>query len=289
MSKSLALIGYASGLGANNAGCGDGPIQLKAQAIESFLARKGIQSYWQAMLLAKEGALQNDLAKIAELNTHLAELTAQLTQQKHSFIVFGGDHSSAIGTWSGASHGKDSIGLIWIDAHMDSHTFDTTQSGNIHGMPLAVLLGYGDRALTHIVSGQAKLKPEHTSLIGVRSFEAGEKKLLHRLGVSIYGMQDIKAKGLKAVLQEAIARAKKNTVGFGISLDLDAIDPRDAPGVGVPEANGIRGKDLCLALALLQNELQLIGLEIAEYNPHLDEFHKTESLIQKIIVSIFGD
>ncbi|MDQ8040115.1 MAG: arginase [Rickettsiella sp.] len=291
MSRSYALIGYASGLAANNPGCANGPLQLKAHTFENVLLTKGIKSYWQAMLLPQPEKTR--LIQVAQLNTQLAMITYKLRKQKQLFIVMGGDHSSAIGTWSGLSaaemYAGNSIGLIWIDAHMDSHTFDTTPSGNIHGMPLAALLGYGDDNLTKILSSQPKLKPEKVSLIGVRSFEEEEAALLYDLGVRIYKMPEIKERGLNVVLQEAITRAKQGTAGFGVSLDLDGIDPNDAPGVGVPEPNGILANDLCQVLTLLRREKQLFGIEIVEYNPYLDENHKTEQLIHKIVLSIFGD
>jgi len=293
VSQSLALIGYASGLAANNSGCGEGPLKLQALHFERQLSRKGLESHWQAMLTMPADSTTDRLTQVAELNKQLAKITTQLTKRNQPFLVIGGDHSSAIGTWSGVaasilSREDDALGLIWIDAHMDSHTFDTTPSGNIHGMPLAALLGYGDVALTEILTSQPKLKPEHVSLIGIRSFESEEAALLNRLGVRIYEMPEIKQRGIRLVLQEAIARAKKNTSGFGVSLDLDGIDPKDAPGVGVPEPDGIAGEDLCQALTLLQQETQLLGLEIVEYNPALDHDHKTEQLIQKLVLSIFG-
>lgn len=289
MSKSLALIGYASGLAANNPGCAKGPLQLKAHTIENQLGRKGF-ACWQAILVPTESK-KECLIQVAELTTQLAKIVYDLIQKKQSFVVFGGDHSSAIGTWSGVSAAKlnQPIGLIWIDAHMDSHTSATTPSGNIHGMPLAALLGYGDAELTEVLAFKPKLSAEHVSLIGTRSFEEEEAALLHDLGVRIYEMPEIKERGLSVVLQEAMARAKRGTVGFGVSLDLDAIDPKEAPAVGVPEVDGIAGKELCQALSLLKQEKQLFGVEIVEYNPDLDKNHKTEQLIHKIVLSIFGD
>lgn len=293
ISKSLILLGYASGIAANNPGCADGPLRLKASTLEKQWSDKGLKTHWQAMLVPQHESKQERLAQVVELNTQLAGMTQHLTEQEQTFIVVGGDHSCAIGTWSGVaaelSKKNAALGLVWIDAHMDSHTFETTPSGNIHGMPLAALLGHGAEKLTQILTSAPKLKPEHVSLIGSRSFESGEAELLRRLGVRIYEMPEIKEKGLAAVLQEAIVRAKQGTVGFGVSLDLDAVDPEDAPGVGVPEPDGINGKDLCQALTLLQQEKQLLGMEIVEYNPHLDKDSKTELLINNIVLSIFGD
>lgn len=286
MSTALTLIGYASGLAANNPGCEEGPFQLERKLITNVLLNSSVKSHWQAMLVPEVESKKELLTQVAELTTQLAKITYNLAKQKKPFVVFGGDHSSAIGTWSGVAAAElsagNSIGLIWIDAHMDSHTFNTTPSGNIHGMPLAALLGYGEGALTKILLSQPKLHPEQVSLIGIRSFEAEEAALLHDLGVRIYKLPEIKQRGLRIIMQEAIARAKQGTAGFGVSLDLDAIDPKDAPGVGVPEPNGIIGCDLCQTLTMLQQEKQLFGVEIVEYNPALNEEYKTEQLIHKM-------
>jgi arginase len=293
MIKSLALIAYASGLAGNDPGSAAGPLQLNELGFEKYLLQHGLKSHWHAKLASQPDSKEDRLIQVAELNRQLAAITYDLIKNGCKFLLLGGDHSSAIGTWSGVSAAKleanGAMGLVWIDAHMDSHTFTTTPSGNIHGMPLAALLGYGDAKLTDILTVKPKLRPEHVSLIGTRSFESGEVTLLRRLGVRIYEMPEIKNRGLACVLQEAVNQAKTGTVGFGVSLDLDAIDPKDAPGVGVPEVNGIASEDLCHALTLLQQEKQLLGVEIVEYNPYRDEDHKTERLIPQLVLSIFGD
>ncbi len=292
LSTLLSLIGYASGVAANDEGCAEGPIQLKNHGLAQQLSEQHIPSYWQAMLIP--GANKNNkLQSVVQLNTELATLTFNCVQQNKRFTVLGGDHSCAIGTWSGAAaalaeQSESPLGLIWIDAHMDSHTFETTATGNIHGMPLAVLLGYGDKLLTRIAMPLPKLDPKHLVLIGIRSFEPEEQKLLERLGVRIYDMQQIEKKGLKSIFVEALTYVKEQGLKFGVSLDLDGIDPLDAPGVGVPEANGISGRHLCQALSQLRQEPQLIGVEVVEYNPYHDKNYKTEQLIKEILLSIFG-
>lgn len=293
MTASLSLIAYASGIAANNVGCGEGPLQLQNNGLEQKLSEHNLPSHWQALLVPRKGDKSDRLQRVVELNTELAVLTYDLTQQHKSFAVLGGDHSCAIGTWSGvaaalAQQQNAELGLIWIDAHMDSHTFETTATGNIHGMPLAALLGYGDTSLTHIAMPLPKINPKQLVLIGTRSFETEEEKLLQRLGVRIYTMHAIVQRGLNTVFSEAIAYIKANSFGFGISLDLDAIDPFDAPGVGVPEVNGIPGEELCQVLAQLQQESQFIGVEVVEYNPYHDKKQKTEKLIQEILLRIFG-
>lgn len=288
----LALIGYASGIAANNPGCGIGPLQLKERDLAGTLTKQGLSSIWRAMLSPALTSTVPCLEQVVALNQSLAELTYALVQQQQLFTVLGGDHSCALGTWSGVAaakfDGQNAIGLIWIDAHMDSHTSETSLSGNIHGMPLAALLGYGDPALTQIQMKHPKLAPEFLSLIGVRSFEAPEAQLLQRLGVRVYDMQEVTARGLETVLTEAIWRAEQSPLGFGVSIDLDALDPNDAPGVGVPESDGLLAESLCHALVQLQGKKNLFGLEIVEYNPYLDRDYKTEQLIQKILLSILG-
>lgn len=293
MTTSLSLIGYASGIAANDVGCADGPLQLQNHDLEKHLSEQHLASHWQAMLVPRSGNNNDRLQRVVELNAELAAITFELVQQHKSFVVLGGDHSCAIGTWSGvaaalAQQQESELGLIWIDAHMDSHTFETTSTGNIHGMPLAALLGYGDPALTQIGVPRPKIDPKRLVLIGIRSFEAEEEKLLQRLGVRIYNMEAIAKRGLDRIFAEAIAYIKENSLKFGVSLDVDAIDPFDAPGVGVPEANGISGETLCQVLTQLRQETSLIGVEVVEYNPYHDKDHKTERLIKEILLSIFG-
>lgn len=292
MTLSLSLIGYASGIAANDEGCGEGPLYLQKHGLEQQLSMQHLAAHWQAMLIPRLGTKNDRLQRVVELNTQLAALTFNLTQQNKRFSILGGDHSCAIGTWSGVSAAlaqqNGELGLIWIDAHMDSHTFETTHTSNIHGMPLAVLLGYGDTALTHLRMPSPKINPKRLVLIGTRSFEAEEEMLLQRLGVRIYNMEAVVKQGFESVLSDAIVYVKENSLGFGVSLDLDSIDPFDAPGVGVPEANGISGKDLCQGLKQLHQASQLIGVEVVEYNPYHDKGCKTKRLIQEILLSIFG-
>ncbi len=174
------------------------------------------------------------------------------------------------------------LGLIWVDAHMDAHTPRTTPSGALHGMPLACLLGRGAASLTAIAE-HATLDPAHLCLVGVRSFESAEAVLLKRLGVRIFFMEDIAHLGLDAVMREAIAHVRKDTAGFGISIDLDAVDPGDAPGVGSPVAGGIGAAELTAACSRLALQSALTGIEIAEYNPRRDRHLATGGLVANIL------
>lgn len=300
--KTIETIGAASGIAANNSGCGLGPIILQNSAL---LKQLPLKLSWQEMLYARQQDIAtttpNKFEIVADLSRRIAEHTYHCTQNQRLFITVGGDHSCAIGTWSGVysalqSRAKNTknaktnaLGLLWIDAHMDSHTPATTPSGNIHGMPLACLLGYGDKSLTTIMETTPKLKPENICLVGVRSYEEGEAELLKKLGVKIFFMPDIIEQGLDKVMQQALEIISKNTVGYGVSIDLDALDPLYAPGVGVPEPNGISAKALCENLHALQlhQDPRLLGIEIVEFNPNLDQEHKTEQVIADILQAIF--
>lgn len=204
-------------------------------------------------------------------------------------VVLGGDHSCAVGTWKGLARAlaPRSPGLIWIDAHMDAHTSQTTPSGMLHGMPLACLLGHGEPALSGIADG-VRLDPKKVCLIGVRSFEHGEATLLRRLGVRVFSMPEIRKRGLDAVMREAFAVATAGAAGFGVTLDLDALDPRDAPGVGSPVAGGIRAHELLTALEPLARNAAPAAVEIVEYNPHLDQIGKTGALVPELLAAMLG-
>lgn len=169
---------------------------------------------------------------------------------------------------------------------MDSHTFATTPSGQIHGMPLAALLGHGDAALTAIDGPEPKLRPEHVCLIGVRSFEEGEAALLHRLGVRVFDMAEIRRRGLAEVFDEALAIVRQRTAGFGVSVDLDALDPEEEPGVGTPVPGGLRRAELAAALSQLRGDPAFVAMEIVEYNPRRDRGRATADAAGALVDAI---
>jgi arginase len=286
--KAVYFVGYASGIAGSDSGSGEGPGALKNSPLMAKFAQKGLQCHW-GELIKSTNKEDPTLDRVVQQCTALADAVKYLVSQHRFFIVFGGDHSCAIGTWSGvygALDSQDELGLIWIDAHMDSHTPETSPTGNIHGMPLASLLGHGDAKLINIMKDKPKLKPENICLIGTRSYEDGEAALLNKLNVRIFFMDEVKERGMEAVMKEALSIVKKNTTHFGVTLDIDAIDPTDAPGTGVVESDGIRAKDIYSAIQMLANEERLIGLEIAEFDPHKDKNHMTEMIISKVIESI---
>lgn len=266
---SVQLIGVASGLGAPDHGCEDGPLLLRELRI---FQRGDIPVSWEG-ILHPAANMVSPVAATAELCVRLADRVQGALDTGHFPLVVGGDHSCAIGTWSGVRlwlGTRGPLGLIWIDAHMDSHTFTTTPSGALNGMPLACLLGYGEPALTAIESTQPKLSPEHVCLLGVRSFEEGEAALLKKLGVRVICMDEIRRRGVTATLAEAMAVARTGTAGYGVSLDLDVLDPAEEPGVGSPAPGGLLCSELEQALRLLRDDPAMLAMEIVEYNPHHD-------------------
>jgi arginase len=237
-------IGLASGIGAGNLSCGEGPIYLRT-------ALKLPQIQWGSLIQADEIGLDK-LTTVMRLNRLLAQEALLMATRHPFFLSLGGDHSSAIGLWSGIAEScrkKGDIGLLWIDAHMDAHTPQTSESGNIHGMPLAALLGYGDSCLTQLFSSKPKIKPKNVALIGIRSFESEEEKLLSLLGVRIYFMQEVRERGLAAVMREAIELVSRNTVGYGVSFDLDSLDPYWTSAVGTPVPGGLDFKEFLTCCA----------------------------------------
>jgi arginase len=277
MSPPLHLIGSAYGFGAGNIGCGDGPTALQ-QHLQNH-PELNLQAYWHT-IIQQTGSLA-PLDDITQLNQQIAKASYNLSINNQLPVNIGGDHSCAIGMWSGIAKAKrpeGDIGLIWVDAHLDAHTFETTPTGNIHGMPVAALLGYGDKSLTHIADEKPKIKPENLVFLGARSYESGEHDLLKKLGVTIYYMEDIKQHGFSTLYRKAVKQASQHTIGYGLSFDLDGIDPLDAPGVGTPETGGLRAREV-LTTWKKYDFSTLIGLEVVEYNPHLDKNNKTLEIL----------
>jgi arginase len=286
MDRTIAFIGAAIGIGAHDSRTIDAAQHIKNSPNLQPLSDQHITAEWQATI--EETIQGSELERVSAFCQQLANEIKQSIHHQTPFCVIGGDHSCAIGTWSGAASAIDGdLGLIWIDAHMDAHTPDTSSTGNIHGMPVAALLGKGAKQLTDIEFTGAKIKPANICLIGIRSFEPEEEALLSALGVTIYDNEAVASFGINELLLRAHQHVTKNTKGFGISIDIDGIDPIDAPGTGMHVPNGIGGDALCHALSELPDDKPLLGIEIAEFNPHLDSEHKTEQLIVTLITSIF--
>lgn len=288
--RRITVIGVASGAGAADPGCAEGPAVLHGQGFLRDLetVEDGALT-WAETVQAPADAPAHPVEAVAEV---AAALSAQVEREvrKGDFpLVVGGDHSIAIGTWSGvhAALAPDQrLGLLWLDAHMDSHTFRTTPSNAIHGMPLACLLGYGDPRLTRVGGPAPKLRAEDVCLIGVRSFEWGEAALLKNLGVRIYFMPEIRERGLDVVVAEAIDRVSRETVGYGISFDLDVFDPTEEPGTGTPVPGGLHKREMLAALRRCHDDARLLAMEIVEYNPSRDPGRETARAVHDLCLTL---
>ncbi|GCB06004.1 arginase [Ralstonia sp. SET104] len=276
----IDLIGAAIGCGAQDDGCKDGPrALLRAGALARLQTPDTRGTLVHDIELAMSAGHSRSarlavLPGVAGFSRALADATARSMHEGHVPIILGGDHSCAIGTWSGAAnalrpHGP--LGLIWIDAHLDSHTPQTSDSGAIHGMPLAALLGHGAPALTQVRDASPKLLPQHVVVIGARSYEPAERALLERLGVRVIDAAEVARNGLRAVMAEAIRLVKTGTAAFGVTLDLDAFDPAVAPGVGTPETDGLTAQGMAQALATCARDARFAAFELVEYNPRHDQ------------------
>lgn len=287
--RNTVVIGVANGYGAADPACQDAPEVLRTLRFLSDLEESGSNFRWDEPIRSRQLAKGDNLGAVEDIANQLAARASTYVEKGCFPLVIGGDHSCALGTWPGVKHALDAdarLGLIWIDAHMDSHTFGSSPSKQIHGMPLACLLGVGDRRLTGIAGDGAKLLPQDVCLIGVRSFESDEALLLKELGVRIFFMNEIRQRGVQAVFAEALALVRRDTAGYGISIDLDALDPAEEPGVGSPVPGGLLRADLTSALLLAHGDPRLLALEIVEYNPYLDQRFVTARAIHDLCRSL---
>ncbi len=291
--KTIAFIGSASGWGAQIRGTEKGPETFLSSGVLSSLKSPWV---WKETLFPVKSALASDLPPGLLTLPYIEDLCRRVSLSveqalgDHQFpVVIGGDHVVAVGTWAGVVHhlrAKQEFGLIWIDAHMDAHTMKTTPSEAYHGMPVAALLGFGEPSIVNILEKGPILNPHHICLIGVRSYEEGEAALLKRLGVRIYFMQEVEDRGFDTVFQEALHLVKKGTKGFGLSIDLDAFDPQEAPGVGTPTPLGLKAKEVLPTLSRIQDDPSFKTLEIVEYNPDRDKDSKTLLLMRDLLLNL---
>ncbi|MBS0628104.1 MAG: arginase [Verrucomicrobia bacterium] len=263
------FIGLASGLGGRHPGAGEGPPLI--QKTLPFSAK------WKQMIYPEKETLDK-ATHISLLNTRLAEETHDAAKNYPFTVVIGGDHSCGIGTWSGiAAAQEEEMALLWLDAHMDCHRPETSETGNIHGMPLASLLGHGSSNFTEILSKKPKIKPENLFLIGVRSYEPPEQELVERLNVRVYYIDEVKEKGLQAIFKEISDYLKNRSLKYGISLDIDFFDPSYMSATGTPEENGLSIDEFLTSYSVF-DEYPPIAFEFVEFNPPCDKGESLENV-----------
>ena len=225
---------------------------------------------------------------IVEIAALLATNVAHSLAEGNFPLVLGGDHAIALGSVRGAAR-ESKLGVVWVDAHGDFNTHETTPSGNIHGMPLAALAGFGDPRLVNLGSrDDALINPKNIALVGVRDLDSGERELLSRSGVTIFAMEQIDRTGAYDAVRRAIDIALDGTAGLYLSFDLDSVDPVYAPGVGTPVAGGLTYREAHMACELIAESGKLIGMDLVEVNPVLDEMNRTGKLAVELAASALG-
>jgi len=295
----IAVIGAPLDLGAGRRGVDMGPSAIRVAHLDDRLAALG----YEVHDLGNVEVEQAESRPIGRENArYLHEITAtcrrlakavETALAKGQFpLVLGGDHSVAAGTVAGvAKHfrrSKERIGLIWIDAHADMNTPDTSPSGNVHGMPLASCIGTGPDELVKLAGFSPKVRPENVALVGIRDVDQLEKPHIKASGVRAFTMREIDERGLLHVMNEAIRIASDGTAGFHLSFDMDGVDPDEAPGVGTPVRGGITYREANLALELVCDSRRMLSLEVVEVNPVLDVANRTAELAVELMLSAMG-
>jgi arginase len=232
------------------------------------------------------------LPQIAQSCERLAQMVDEALVRGEAPMVLGGDHSIAAGSVAGVAHffrrSSQKIGLLWIDAHADMNTPESSPSGNVHGMPLACCVGVGPESLVNLLGFSPKVDPANVALVGIRDVDELERGTVHSAGVRAFTMRDIDERGLRAVMDDALAIAMRGTAGFHLSLDMDFVDPEHAPGVGTPVRGGATYREAHLAMELICDSGRMLSMEVVEVNPVIDEVNRTADLAVELILSAMG-
>ncbi|WP_046180786.1 arginase [Domibacillus tundrae] len=295
--KQVSIIGVPMDLGQMRRGVDMGPSAIRYGGLYERLTDLGYAVHDKGDITVDilENAEQSDasnlknLESVTEASECLAGRIEQTITDGHFPLVLGGDHSIALGTLAGVAKKHKNLGVIWYDAHGDLNTAATSPSGNIHGMPLAASIGIGHPALTNIGGFSPKVKPEHVVIIGARDLDAGERELIKEKGIKVYTMHEIDRLGMTTVMKETIDYLRERTEYVHLSLDLDGLDPTEAPGVGTPVAGGISYRESHLAMEMLEESNIITSAEFVEVNPILDEKNKTGDAAVALIASLLGE
>lgn len=293
--KKIRIIGVPIDLGADRRGVDMGPSAIRYAGLNARLQRLGweVEDTGNLYVPVPEAREIKDkhlkyLPEIVKVSEELQAAVAKALKDGTVPLVLGGDHSIEIGSLAGVAAGGRCFGVIWFDTHGDYNSPETTTSGNIHGMPLAVANGIGARELTKIGGEHRKIREQNTVIIGAREIDNEEREALHRSQITVFTMSDIDQLGMKEVVSRGLKIAGDGTEGIHISFDLDVIDPTEAPGVGTPVKGGINYREAHLAMELVAESGLLLSMDVAEVNPILDIQNKTAELAVGLISSAFG-
>lgn len=289
-SRKISTLGVATCVGGPSSSCAKAPQVLNQSIYSSILKDHAIELDWQPVMEVS-GKARNSLNILNKQSCVISQFSQEQFENNQKFLVLGGDHSIAAGTWAGVMNqlpADASFALVWIDAHMDAHTIETSPSGNLHGMPVSMLLGEAEHDLQACFPSENYLQGQDIYLFGIRSYEAEELVMLSKEKVNVFDTKRIKSEGgTRKVLQELLQTISSYYDYYAISLDLDAIDPKDAPGVETRAETGLSAENLLAAFKGSSFKDNFIGLEIAEFDPGHDVGQKTEKLVFEIIASIF--
>ncbi len=299
MTKRVGFLGVPMDLGGGLRGVDMGPSAIRIAGLGRRIQALGLEfdDLGNVPVLrsdAKEP--KNTSAKyldsISNCCRRLRGRVERLIEEGGFPLVVGGDHSIACGTVAGISsfyhRKKKKIGLIWFDAHADMNTPENSPSGNVHGMPLASIMGFGPDELTKLGERFPMVEPEKAVLIGIRDVDPGERELAKECGIKVYSMREIDILGMDRVMKEALAIATHGTAGFHLSFDMDGLDPYEAPGVGTPVTGGVTQREAHLLLENAAESGKLLGLEFTEINPILDERNRTAEMAVTLVLSGLG-
>lgn len=296
----IAIIGAPLDLGAGRRGVDMGPSAVRVAGLGKRLAALGYEVTDLGNIPVAQPEAVDDpgpgnaryLPQIAASCERLGELVAQTMAAGKTPLVLGGDHSIAIGTVAGLSRffreSGRKIGLLWVDAHADMNTPQSSPSGNVHGMPLACCVGVGPDSLTGMFGFAPKVDPSHVAIVGLRNVDLLERGTVRNTGVRAFTMRDIDERGMRSVMDEAIAIAVNGTSGFHLSLDMDFVDPEYAPGVGTPVRGGATYREAHLAMEVICDSDRMVSMEVVEVNPVIDERNRTADFAVELIMSGLG-
>ncbi|WP_430885299.1 arginase [Fusibacter sp. JL216-2] len=296
LNDKLSVIGVSMDLGAGTAGVSLGPAALRYAGIIERLENIGYDVNDTGDIVANkpesaitEGTHLKNLGEVSRVNKLLCERVDSEMSQGRFPLVLGGDHSIAIGTIAGVLQHKKNLGVIWFDAHGDINTAETSPSGNIHGMPVAVSLGHGHESLTEIGGDDKKIKSENIVFIGCRDLDAGERKMLKAFGITVFTMHEVDRMGMTEVMNRAIAIASEGTDGIHVSFDVDSLDPTHAIGTGTRVPGGLTYRESHLALEMIAETNKVVSAEFVEVNPIIDIKNQTAKLTVELIGSLMGE
>lgn len=291
----IRIIGAPIDLGADRRGVDIGPRAIRYAGLLEQLHILGYDIHDIGDLsvpLPEEEPVGNPHLKYLEPIVHLAEELSQSVDSaftEHEFpLILGGDHSMALGSISGVAKDHPNVGVIWVDAHADFNIEETTPSGNIHGMILAALAGLGDPALVNVGGWAPKIDKDRIVIVGARDLDPGEQRLLRSEHIHVFTMSDIDRYGIAYVIQQAIMVAGAGDAPIHLSLDMDSLDPREAPGVGTPVRGGLSYREAHLAMEMVSESQKMISMDVVEVNSILDRENATAQLAVELILSALG-